>query len=120
MVSFSFWYCVGAAVALGVLGCGGAAVAEAKGRAASTGFWLGFWLGPLGIVIAALLPTPSTSRASSSRELRRPSRPVPLKTGYEFPSDCIPEKVHVYTPEEDEAAGWLAPPSSGGRGVRPL
>jgi hypothetical protein len=118
---FSIWYCVGAGIALGVLGWLGTLVASAKGHPASTGFWLGFWLGPLGILIVALLPTAAPSRPSPIRESPRKSRPVPLRSGYEFPEDCLPPpEAKVFAPEEEEAAGWLDATPVPSKRIRPL
>ncbi len=57
------YFIAGLAAAI-VCGLIGRALAESKGRAGA-GFWLGFLFGPIGIVIALLLPEQARPAASS-------------------------------------------------------
>jgi hypothetical protein len=77
-------------------------VAEQKGRSGAEGLWLGFLLGPLGVLVAALMPTVEAPRPG-----RRPAPPVRRAAG-----GWQPPKED--DPAEDEAFGYL----SEGRRIR--
>ncbi len=66
------WLIVG-----GVLGCVGAWVAAQKNRPGGEGFMLGFFLGPLGLILEALLPTLTKEQLAELQ--RRPEPPSPAE-----------------------------------------
>jgi hypothetical protein len=71
--------------------CGGIGsyVAGEKRRSGAEGFWLGFLLGPLGILIEAMLPTITPKPVAKKRAIRRSS-------GWQPPKEDDPMETEVF------------------------